>query len=183
MKNFIFATVSGLALLVAQGAVAKEDTSAPTTTTEKKVSALSHKHKTQHHKHRATHRAQGADVYVVFPPVVENGCDACAVQAVPQYYAGRQDCLYLYHGGYFWYPNAQGTLLKGYTPYHAGGRYWYASRLHPHTVYVERAPMVYAYPYPMQTPNPVDDELYEMQTSPMAKKWGSAPDKQGAAAE
>jgi len=188
MKNFIFATVSGLTLLVAQGVLAKEDTSAPTTTMEKKISAPSHKHKAKHHKQQAhrgksTHRAQVADVYVIFPPVVENGCDTCAAQAAPQYYAGRQDCPYMYYGGYFWYPNAQGTLLKGYTPYHTEGRYWYASRLHPHAVYIEGTPMVYTYPYSMQAPNPLDEELYEMQTSPMAKKWESAPDKQGTTAE
>lgn len=188
MKNFIFATVSGFALLIAQGAVAKENTATPSTTMEKKEShkhtaKTSQKHRKHHARHgKMMHPAQIGGVYVVFPPVVTNGCDTCAAQAAPHYYSGRQDCPYMYHGGYFWYPDAQGTMLKGYTPYQVEGKYWYASRLHPHTVYVERAPRVYAYPYPMQAPNPMDDELYEMQTSPMAKKWDSAPDKQGASA-
>lgn len=192
MKKFIFATVSGLALSLAYPVYAEDASSTDVTTPAEAAAAPTaasaapaapkaatapmakvvhhHKHHAHHHKHHA-HSHVGmattevAGVYVTFPPVDECGRPVCT----PSYYAGNQECPYQYHGGYFWYPHAHANLLEGYVPYNYNGMYWYASRMHPHVVYVDRTPMVYTLPHPM------DGRMYAVQPAPMARKWESAP--------
>ncbi len=84
-------------------------------------------HHHRHHAHHAHHVA--ADVeYVAFPAA--QGCNV-------EYYQGATTCPYVCHGGYFWYPHAQATIIPGYTPANWNGNYWYASRMHPHAIYAE----------------------------------------------
>lgn len=74
--------------------------------------------------------------YVAFPETTN-----CNVE-----YYGTEANSYVYHGGYFWYPNADGTLLDGYEPTYWDGQYWYPSRIHPHHVYVEKQNVLYILP-------------------------------------
>lgn len=144
-------------------------------------------HKVRHHKpHHHPHHKGGAyypvevqGVYVTFPPMDVHGNPVCN----PEYYWGKTDCPYMYHGGYFWYPHSRADMLSDYVPYNAGGMYWYASYMHPHMVYAQRAPMAYAYPYPLYAPHPMDRALYQGQSAPMAQKWGTAPDIRSAEPE
>lgn len=211
MKNFIFATVSSLALLIAAEASAQEtgnmgETAPTTPSTENPDSKMmdikpaptapskemeqnpdskmmelkppvSSKEMTsknapkKHKKHQKSHKetiypAVIKEGYVVYPPINAQGRSMCA----PSYYMGNPQCPYQYHGGYFWYPHARGNMLEGYTPYHDTRMYWYPSHMHPHMIYVNRAPMIYVYPHPMDAP------LYYGQSEPMRKKWESAPE-------
>lgn len=208
MKNFVFATVSIVALTLACAANAQDTSNAPATEApateapateapaveapaaeatapgklmEMKPAPMKHKaerpvaphhrHHKHHYKHHAEvyHPVEVQGVYVTFPPLDECGRPACA----PSYYAGNQGCPYQYHGGYFWYPHAQGTLLEGYAPYHYQGRYWYASHMHPHMVYTQKVQPVPTYPYPLAHPR--DAAAYSGQQMPMQPKWESAP--------
>lgn len=80
-------------------------------------------------------------------------CAPLPATCVPQQYCGNPGCPYAYWNGYFYYPNAQGTLLPGYVPAYMNGAYWYASVQHPHAVYVENAPVLYVMPHGMNTPH------------------------------
>lgn len=200
MKSFIFATVSSVALLLAYEARA-EDAATPPAAPEapamkseaapapmhhaapahkKAAAAHHHKHRHHHGHHHHKHHAMGnynaeiGGIFVTFPPFDECGRPVCT----PAYYAGNPECPYQYHGGYFWYPHARGNLLQGYAPYHFQGRYWYASRMHPHMVYADRTPLVYTYPYPLH--HPMDGRVYAVQPAPMQQKWESAPSMQPA---
>lgn len=192
MKNFIFATVSGLALSLSYAAVAKEAATtqaAPAQQAEmmkvkpapKHVAAPHHKHH-GHHKHHvamsgATPTVEG--IYVAFPPLNDCGEQTC----IPSYYAGNPDCPYQYHGGYFWYPQAKGDVLVGYNPYYHQGLYWYASRMHPHMVYVEKRGLVFVHPYPLHAPHVMDKTMHDMQEAPMEVKFIGAPVERPAKAE
>ncbi len=189
MKNFILVTVSSVAFLAAAGANAQQESTAPTMpdqAMEKTPPAApmhkemahkkSHKHKHykhKHHKHHGMtmHPTQIKGIYVTFPPADECGRPVCT----PAYYWSNPQWFYQYHGGYFWYPRAHGNLLTGYTPYFIHGRYWYASRMHPHMVYVDRTPLVYVHPYPLHMAHPRDGVVYPLQSAPMQQKWESSP--------
>ncbi|MBS0271520.1 MAG: hypothetical protein JSR85_02600 [Proteobacteria bacterium] len=140
-------------------------------------------HKPHHHKHHhkggAYYPVEVQGVYVTFPPMDVYGSPVCN----PEYFWGKTDCPYAYHGGYFWYPHSRADMLKDYAPYNAGGVYWYASHMHPYMVYGQRMPMAYTYPYPLYAPHPMDRALYQGQPAPMAQKWGTAPDIRAAEAE
>ena len=88
------------------------------------------------------------------------------------YYLGNHEYPYKKDGGYFWYPHAQGNILAGYNPHYDNKMFWYASHMNPHTVYVDKTPVDFVYPHPM------DRQLYNSQAAPMKKKWDSAPDIQ-----
>lgn len=146
--------------------------------------AKHHGHHAKHHGHHARHHAymgghpqypNQADiggVFVTFPPM-DLG-DAFR----PEFYSGRTECPYAYHGGYFWYPHANATMLNGYNPAMIRGMYWYPSYMHPHSVYTQRAPLAYTLPYVLNRPLPSDSAMYKAQTAPMHKKWESAPEMQ-----
>lgn len=198
MKNFIFATVSGLALVLAYPALAEDAPAAtpeasapvadPAAAAPKAAAPLAHKSTAHHHKHAAHahanahhhhhkahpmghYAAEVGGVYVTFPPFDECGRQVCA----PSYYWGNPEYAYQYHGGYFWYPHARGNLLPGYSPYNYQNMYWYASRMHPHMVYVDRAPLVFTHPYAMYMPHPMDGAMQIIQPAPMQGKWDGAP--------
>jgi hypothetical protein len=63
-----------------------------------------------------------------------------------EYYGSVPTNTYIYHSGYFWYPESNAGLLEGYQPIYWNGQYWYASRVHPHQVYVEKRDLVYVLP-------------------------------------
>jgi hypothetical protein len=63
-----------------------------------------------------------------------------------EYYGSVPTNTYVYYGGYFWYPESNAGLLEGYEPLYWNGQYWYASRIHPHQVYVEKRDLVYILP-------------------------------------
>jgi hypothetical protein len=199
MKKFIFATVSGLALSLSYAAVAKDAVTTQAVPAKQgemmKVvpapkSAAVHHHK--HHKHHGHHRHHGHHVesmggpaakvegiYVAFPPLSDCGEPTC----IPSYYAGNPECPYQYHEGYFWYPQAKGDVLVGYSPYYHQGLYWYASHMHPHMVYVEKKGLVFVEPYPLHAPHAMDKTLHDMQASPMEVKFTGAPVERPAVAE
>lgn len=79
--------------------------------------------------------AQQTTVYIRLPstPTVE-------------YYGSVPTSSYIYYSGYFWYPESDAGLLEGYQPIYWNGQYWYASRVHPHHVYVEKRDLVYVLP-------------------------------------
>ena len=129
-------------------------------------------HHPRHHYMEPGHRVPVERVYVTFPPINECGQPILG----PAYYWGNPQCPYLYHGGYFWYPHARADMLKGYTPYYDQRWYWYASRTHPHAVYIDRTPLAYTHPYPLHMVNPMDRTMYRMQGAPMQKKWEDAPE-------
>ncbi|MBL8677384.1 MAG: hypothetical protein JNJ47_08250 [Alphaproteobacteria bacterium] len=136
-------------------------------------------HRKHHGKHSASmghpqypNQADIGGVFVTFPPM-DLG-DACR----PEFYAGRTECPYVYHGGYFWYPHINATMLEGYTPSLLRGMYWYPSYMHPYVVYAQKAPVVYTIPYVLSKPLPSDSAMYKAQTAPMRKKWESAPEMQ-----
>lgn len=142
-----------------------------------------HEHHAKHHGHHAKHHAymghpqypNEADiggVFVTFPPM--NLGDTYR----PEFYEGRTECPYAYHGGYFWYPHVNATLLNGYTPARLRGMYWYPSYMHPYSVYTQRAAIAYTMPYMLNRPLPSDSVMYRAQTAPMRKKWESAPEMQ-----
>ncbi len=135
------------------------------------------KHQGHHAKHHAhmghpqyPNQANIGGVFVTFPPM-DLG-DTCR----PEFYAGRTECPYVCHGGYFWYPHANATLLNGYNPSLLRGMYWYPSYMHPYAVYTQRAPVTYTLPYVLSKPLPSDSAMYKAQTAPMHKKWDSAPE-------
>lgn len=145
--------------------------------------AKHHGHHAKHHGHHAKHHAymghpqypNEADiggVFVTFPPM--NLGDTYR----PEFYEGRTECPYAYHGGYFWYPHVNATLLNGYTPARLRGMYWYPSYMHPYSVYTQRAAIAYTMPYMLNRPLPSDSVMYRAQTAPMRKKWESAPEMQ-----
>lgn len=80
-------------------------------------------------------------------------CEPLPPTCTPQCFGGVTAYPYMYHGGYFYYPNAQGTLVAGFTPTYMNGAYWYASRMHPYDVYAERRPVLYVMPHGMHTPH------------------------------
>ena len=138
------------------------------------------KHHRKHHgKHPAPmghpqypNQAEIGGVFVTFPPMdLGNTCR-------PEFYAGRTECPYVYHGGYFWYPHINATMLNGYTPSLLRGMYWYPSYMHPYAVYTQKAAVVYTMPYVLNRPLPSDSAMYNAQTAPMRKKWESAPEMQ-----
>jgi len=145
--------------------------------------AKHHGHHVKHHgKHHAKHhthmghpqypnQADIGGVFVTFPPM-DLG-DTCR----PEFYAGRTECPYVYHGGYFWYPHINATMLRGYTPSLLRGMYWYPSYMHPYAVYTQKAAVVYTMPYVLNRPLPSDSAMYNAQTAPMRKKWESAPEE------
>ncbi len=103
-----------------------------------------HAHKKQHHKHHPHHKAPvapRAEGHVTFPPA--QGCN------LEYYCCGASNYPYVYHGGYFWYPQSEATALAGYTPSYWNGSYWYASRMHPHMLYVEGQGATYVVPLNM----------------------------------
>jgi hypothetical protein len=79
--------------------------------------------------------------YVTFPPA--QGCN------LEYYCCGASSYPYAYYGGYFWYPQNNATALAGYTPSYWNGSYWYASRMHPHMLYVEGQGASYVVPLNM----------------------------------
>ena len=206
MKGIVLATVSCVALLTASAVNAEEAATASATlepsakadpkagpadtaAVDNKVKAHKRQHHAQQHHahhpqhHRAHHhpkhhymepgyRVPVEGVYVTFPPINECGQPILG----PAYYWGNPQAPYLYHGGYFWYPHARADMLRGYTPYYDQRWYWYASRMHPHAVYVDRAPLAYTHPYPLHMVNPMDRTMYRMQGAPMQKKWEDAPE-------
>ncbi|MBX9785786.1 MAG: hypothetical protein K2Y08_00460 [Alphaproteobacteria bacterium] len=134
------------------------------------------KHHGKHHPHMGhpqyPNQANIGGVFVTFPPM-DLG-DTCR----PEFYTGRTECPYVYHGGYFWYPHVNATMLNGYTPSLLRGMYWYPSYMHPYAVYTQRAPIAYTLPYVLSRPLPSDSAMYKAQTAPMRKKWDSAPEMQ-----
>lgn len=177
MKNFLFAAVSGLALITAfevnaetnqQGqsdpvdtieVIAIEDIEAPAKPDQK---ASKHSKARTHHQAVRAHQAAQArlDKRSGFHPAYPNhplgiraelplltlkDCGSCQVE----YYGSHPDCAYQYYGGYFWYPHTAANVLSGYVPHSLNGRYWYASHMHPHMVYVQRAPLIFVHPVPM----------------------------------
>ncbi|MBI2707821.1 MAG: hypothetical protein HYX35_05890 [Proteobacteria bacterium] len=95
-----------------------------------------HKVHNKHH-HKPKHIAPMQNMQVTFPPA--QGCNV-------DYYCGTTTCPYVYHGGYFWYPHTQSTVLPGYTPSYWNGAYWYASRMHPHMLYIDGQGASYVVP-------------------------------------
>ena len=202
MKNFIFATVSGLALTFSQYSYAEEATTAPEAevieivevqpeapkATAHKPVAKHHHHKhhahghahhghAHHHKH-AHHMHPHTDGYRVRVDgvyVAFPPFDECGRQVcAPQYYWGNPECPFAYHGGYFWYPHSQGNMLTGYVPYNYRGMYWYPSRMHPHMIYVDKVAPVYHHPYQLHLmPHPMDNKMG--MNAPMEKKFEGAP--------
>lgn len=197
MKNFVLAAVSGFALIAATSVCAQgEDKKGDDVKASEKAvpeaadakgkasaknAAPAHKHHVReghhkpHHKpHHRHHRAEGRTeingVFVTFPPVDARG----VAVIVPEYYAGKRDCPYMYHGGYFWYPHTRADMMPGYTPHCANNACWYASYAHPHKVYIEGENMVFVLPHPM------DAAMYRGQMAPMQKKWESAPEMESA---
>lgn len=168
MKNFVIATVSAVALLGT--AVYAENRSAPmmkesnpahempaheraagneTCPPHHKKHHAHHKHKKHHHRHvDRGHRGHPLAVYVNYPPLNVAAFSACGCE----YYQGNQAFGYIYHEGYYWYPQLRGDMLIGYEPYNMQGYYWYPSRLHPHAVYVDRQSPLHPslYPVPME---------------------------------
>lgn len=146
--------------------------------------AKHHGHHAKHHGHHAKHpayvgghpqypnQADIGGVFVTFPPM------DLGENYRPEFYAGRTECPYAYHGGYFWYPHTNATMLNGYNPARLRGMYWYPSYMHPHAVYTQRAPLAYTLPYALNKPLPSDSAMYRTQTAPMQKKWESAPEMQ-----
>lgn len=157
MKNFVIATASVVALLSAAHAEEKsnEMTQSETYTVqtkEKESRPATHKrhaHK-RHRHHKHAHRGHGHPgplaVFVNYPPVNPAAFSACACE----YYQGKQECPYVYHEGYYWYPHARAELLAGYTPQFVRGSYWYPSRLHPHAIYIDKQNMMPHEVYPVQ---------------------------------
>ncbi len=189
MKNFIFATVSSVALTLSCAALANE-TRMPSEQEAKQTQMMELQPATQqqtmapHHMHPVAHKAQSKmlettpvavpaveHVYVAFPPVDQTGCATC----VPSYYASKPECPYQSHEGYFWYPQAQADVVPGYKPYHHQGLYWYASRQHPHAVYAEKQSLVFVQPYPLSAPHQMDTVMHDIQDAPMKVKTEAAP--------
>jgi hypothetical protein len=85
-------------------------------------------------------------------PTCAPACEPLPATCTPECFGGNTACPYIYHGGYFYYPNASAAMLAGYTPVAIGGSYWYPSQMHPHVVYVERKPVLYVMPQPMNKP-------------------------------
>jgi hypothetical protein len=116
------------------------------------------KHHVKHHKAHKYH-AQSRPVHVAFPPA--QGC-------VVQDYCGTASCPYVNHGGYYWYPQTQATMISGYSPSYWNGNYWYASHHHPHVVYVDGQAVKYVQPYTMDT-------AYHMYHNHMVSSYKYAP--------
>lgn len=140
------------------------------------------KHRGHHPKHHVKHharmghpqypnQAEIGGVFVTFPPM------NLGESWRPELYAGRTECPYAYHEGYFWYPHTNAAMLRGYTPSLLRGMYWYPSYMHPYAVYTQRAPITYTVPYVLSRPLPSDSAMYNAQTAPMRKKWESAPEE------
>lgn len=164
MKNFVIATVSVVALLgtavhaenrsapmmkESNPAPAHEMAGKPECPTHHKKHRAHHKHKKHHHRHvDRGHRGGPLAVYVNYPPLNVAAFSACGCE----YYQGNQAFGYIYHEGYYWYPQLRGDMLIGYEPYNMQGYYWYPSRLHPHAVYVDRQSPLHPslYPVPME---------------------------------
>lgn len=154
MKNFVIATVSAVALL--STAATAEENSATMLKEVVHQKAAEHHH-VQHHqkkhykgKHHHKHVDRGHHggplaVYVNYPPLNIAAFSACPCE----YYQGNQEYRYIYHEGYYWYPQMNATLLVGYNPHYMLGYYWYPSRLHPHAVYVEMQSPLHPSLYPM----------------------------------
>jgi hypothetical protein len=150
MKNFVITTVSVFALLGnayanvdAQEKSAEMKEAAPAPAHEmagKKAAHHGHRAHHGHHKHHGHHAHQGhrpLAVYVNYPPVSLEAFSACPCE----YYQGNQEYQYVWHEGYFWYPHPHAGLVPGYTPPFVRGQHWYASRSHPHQIYVDRQDM------------------------------------------
>ena len=109
-----------------------------------------------HHEH----------AYVEFPPKNEEG----NIMYHPEFYMSDQSRPYVYHGGYWWYPHADATMVEGYMPIMHEGYYWYASEVGPDVFYGSNAgPVVFVVPHPMD--KPMDDAI----GSPMEKDHVHAP--------
>lgn len=159
MKNFVIATVSVFALLSAANAAEEK---APETMTEGKPAMEGkecpphHKHPKhhghkhhghKHHGHRGSmHQHHALAVYVNYPLLDVAAFSACQ----QEYYQGNQAYGYIWHEGYFWYPQMHADLLVGYTPHYMHGYHWYPSRVHPHAVYVDKQSMMPHEIYPVQ---------------------------------
>lgn len=89
----------------------------------------------------------------VCAPTPAPACEPLPPTCTPQCFGGVTSYPYIAHGGYFYYPNAQGTMVAGYNPTYMNGAYWYASRQHPYDVYAERRPVLYVMPHGMHTPH------------------------------
>lgn len=150
MKNFVIATVSAVALLganaYAQEHSPKVEKVRPTPIVAGKAAPHhpAHAHH-KHHAHHGHHQGHPLAVYVNYPPVNVAAFGACPCE----YYQDNKDYGYVWHEGYFWYPQAHANLLVGYAPHHMRDSYWYPSRLHPHAVYVERQHMTHPHLYPV----------------------------------
>lgn len=92
------------------------------------------------------HEGRPLAVYVDIPLVDAAAFNACQ----PEFYQGNQAHAYIWHQGYFWYPHAHGGLLAGYKAHHAHGSYWYPSRVHPHSFYIDQQTMIPHEIYPVQ---------------------------------
>lgn len=157
MKSFVIATVSVFALLGAANAEEKaaemNKESKPAHTMEGKEHCPPHLKHHKHHKHHGHHGHKGhmrqghaLAVYVNYPLLNVAAFSECPCE----YYEGNQAHPYIWHEGYFWYPHAQADVLLGYTPHHMHGSYWYPSRVHPHTVYIDQQNMMPHEIYPVQ---------------------------------
>ena len=160
MKNFVITTVSVFALL---GAANAQEARLETMKEERAAHVMEgkencpphHKHRKahkhhKHHAHRGHAQQQGAlAVRVNFPPVNVSTFSACPCE----YYQDNKDYGYVWHEGYFYYPQPHGEMLPGYTPCQREGSFWYPSRLHPHAVYVDKQNMMPHEVYPVEEAN------------------------------
>jgi hypothetical protein len=158
MKNFVIATVSAVALLGTaayaeenSATMMKEVTPAHQKAGEncpphhkKKHHTNKHRKHHKHHVHRG-HRGGPLAVRVHFPPVNVGAFSACPCE----YYQGNQEARYVYHEGYYWYPQMRADLWMGYQPVQMHGFHWYPSILHPHAVYVEKQSPLHPNLYPV----------------------------------
>ncbi len=169
MKNFIFASVSSLSLVVSFAAMGKDMTKQAHVhpkahTTHDRVMKQTQLHH-QHTGHPHSHMVRTDNTQVGFPPVDQCGKPMCE----PSYYADRSDCPYKEHGGYYWYPHAEADKVQGYRPYQDQNMYWYASRMHPERVYGRNEPLE------LVNPSPMDEPLHDMLDAPMEQKFEGAP--------
>ena len=156
MKNFVIATVSAVALLgtaayavegpahqMPQGAAPAHQMGehhamkAEHCPSHHRKKHHHKKHHKVHHKHRhVEHCGHGGPLHVRvnFPPYDVSAFSACPCE----YYQGNQACQYVYHDGYYWYPQTRADLWAGFRPINVRGSHWYPSILHPHAVYAEK---------------------------------------------
>jgi Ni/Co efflux regulator RcnB len=163
MKNFVIATVSAVALL-STAAIAEENSATMLQEVAQHKAAEHHQksgehcskhhhkkhHKGKHHRHHVDrgHPGGGHPLWVAvnFPPVNVAAFSACPCE----YYQGNQEFRYIYHEGYYWYPQMRADLLAGYQPCQVQGYYWYPSIIVPHAVYIENVSPFHPTLYPVQ---------------------------------